>query len=86
MKPAQETGALHRGTDSGFILLNRAKRNFAMQALDGVGIMIEPLFNNFATAAFLEFVVFAIFEMRFLMTVWRARRIGQAETWQARLI
>lgn len=46
--------------------------------------MIEPLFNNFATAAFLEFVVFAIFEMRFLMTVWRARRAGQTDPWQAR--
>ena len=46
--------------------------------------MIEPLFNNFATAAFLEFVVFAVFEMRFLMAVWRARHLAQAEPWQVR--
>ena len=48
------------------------------------GIMIEPLFNNFATAAFFEFIVFAIFEMRFLLTVWRARRGGQTDAWQVR--
>ena len=36
--------------------------------------MIEPLFNAFATTAFFEFVVFAIFEMRYLLSVWRARR------------
>ena len=48
------------------------------------GIMIEPLFNNFATAAFFEFIVFAIFEMRFLLTVWRARRVGQTDAWQVR--
>jgi hypothetical protein len=44
--------------------------------------MIEPLFNNFATVAFFEFIVFAIFEMRFLLTVWRARRSNTADLWQ----
>ncbi len=46
------------------------------------GIMVEPLFNNFATVAFFEFIVFAIFEMRFLLTVWRARRSNNADIWQ----
>ena len=46
------------------------------------GIMVEPLFNNFATVAFFEFIVFAIFEMRFLLTVWRARRSNNADLWQ----
>ena len=46
------------------------------------GIMVEPLFNNFATVAFFEFIVFAIFEMRFLLTVWRARRSNTADLWQ----
>ena len=46
--------------------------------------MIEPLFNNFATVAFFEFIVFAIFEMRFLLTVWRARRSNTADLWQVR--
>ena len=35
---------------------------------------MEPLFNAFATAAFFEFVIFAIFEMRYLLSIWRARR------------
>ena len=40
----------------------------------GAGIIVEPLFNAFATAAFFEFVIFAIFEMRYLLSIWRARR------------
>ena len=40
--------------------------------------MVEPLFNAFATAAFFEFVIFAIFEMRWLLMAWRARRGTQA--------
>jgi hypothetical protein len=43
--------------------------------------MVEPLFNAFATAAFFEFVIFAIFEMRFLITAWRARRGGNPDPW-----
>lgn len=41
------------------------------------GIMVEPLFNAFATASFFEFVIFAIFEMRWLLMAWRARRGAQ---------
>uniref|UniRef100_A0A061R832 RING-type E3 ubiquitin transferase n=1 Tax=Tetraselmis sp. GSL018 TaxID=582737 RepID=A0A061R832_9CHLO len=40
------------------------------------GIVVEALFNAFATAAFFEFVIFAIFEMRYLLCIWRARRAG----------
>ena len=39
-------------------------------------LVLETLFNAFATAAFFEFVIFAIFEMRFLLLVWRAQRPG----------
>ena len=47
------------------------------------GIVIEPLFNAFATTAFFEFVVFAIFEMRYLLSVWRARRANALDPWAA---
>ena len=43
--------------------------------------MVDPLFNAFATAAFFEFVIFAIFEMRYLLTIWRARRSGNLDPW-----
>lgn len=45
------------------------------------GIMVEPLFNAFATASFFEFVIFAIFEMRWLLMAWRTRR-GAQDGWQ----
>ncbi|EPS63571.1 hypothetical protein M569_11212, partial [Genlisea aurea] len=38
------------------------------------GILIESLFNAFATAAFFKFVVFSIFEMRYLLAIWKAHR------------
>jgi hypothetical protein len=47
------------------------------------GIMVEPLFNAFATAAFFEFVIFAIFEMRYLLSIWRARRGSALDPWAA---
>jgi len=33
----------------------------------------ESLFNAFATAAFFKFVIFSIFEMRYLLAIWKAR-------------
>ncbi len=45
------------------------------------GIMIEPLFSSFSTAAGLEFIIFAIFEMRYLLSIWRARRQAVADPW-----
>jgi len=32
------------------------------------------LFNAFATAAFFKFVLFSIFEMRYLLSIWKASR------------
>lgn len=43
--------------------------------------MVDPLFNSFATAAFLEFVIFAIFEMRLLLMIWRVRRQDAPDPW-----
>ncbi len=36
------------------------------------GIFVEALFNTFATAAFFKFVIFSIFEMRYLLIIWKA--------------
>lgn len=47
-----------------------------------LGIMVESLFHSFGAVAFMQFVVFAIFEMRFLLSVWRARR-GGVDAWTA---
>ncbi|KAJ6816210.1 transmembrane E3 ubiquitin-protein ligase 1-like isoform X1 [Iris pallida] len=47
------------------------------------GILVESLFNAFATAAFFKFVVFSIFEMRYLLAIWRASRpISNGEGWE----
>ena len=48
-----------------------------------LGILVEPLFTAFATAAFVQFCVFGIFEMRLLLVAWRARRGGNADPWTA---
>jgi hypothetical protein len=46
-------------------------------------ITAESLFNAFATAAFFKFVIFAIFEMRYLLAIWKARRpVGSGEGWE----
>ncbi|KAI7754941.1 hypothetical protein M8C21_026424, partial [Ambrosia artemisiifolia] len=48
------------------------------------GILVESLFNAFATAAFFKFVVFSIFEMRYLLAIWKANRsITNGEGWEA---
>ncbi|XP_042470038.1 transmembrane E3 ubiquitin-protein ligase FLY2-like isoform X1 [Zingiber officinale] len=47
------------------------------------GILVESLFNAFATAAFFKFVVFSIFEMRYLLSIWKARRpLQNGESWE----
>ena len=48
------------------------------------GIVVEPLFNAFAMVAFFEFVLFAIFEMRFMLLVWRAQRGQSNDPWDTR--
>eukprot|EP00898_Chlorokybus_atmophyticus_P007706 jgi/Chlat1/7937/Chrsp68S07388 len=45
------------------------------------GIVFEPLFNAFATASFFKFVIFSIFEMRFLLAIWKARRPSNFDGW-----
>ncbi|XP_009606918.1 transmembrane E3 ubiquitin-protein ligase FLY1 isoform X1 [Nicotiana tomentosiformis] len=48
------------------------------------GILVESLFNAFATAAFFKFVVFSIFEMRYLLAIWKANRpMSSGEGWEA---
>lgn len=48
------------------------------------GILVESLFNAFATAAFFKFVVFSIFEMRYLLAIWKANRpMINGEGWEA---
>ncbi|KAF3652838.1 putative protein TPX2-like [Capsicum annuum] len=48
------------------------------------GILVESLFNAFATAAFFKFVVFSIFEMRYLLAIWKANRpMNSGEGWEA---
>jgi hypothetical protein len=48
------------------------------------GILVESLFNAFATAAFFKFVVFSIFEMRYLLAIWKASRpLNNGEGWEA---
>ena len=39
-----------------------------------VGIAYESSFKIWASVAFLQFFVFSIFEMRFMLTVWKAVR------------
>ncbi|KAL7086911.1 hypothetical protein ACP275_13G032200 [Erythranthe tilingii] len=46
------------------------------------GILVESLFNAFATAAFFKFVVFSIFEMRYLLAIWKANRPPNGESWE----
>jgi hypothetical protein len=38
------------------------------------GIVLQPLFTAFATVAFFKLVIFSIFEMRYLLLIWKARR------------
>jgi hypothetical protein len=48
------------------------------------GIVVESLFNAFATAAFFKFVIFSIFEMRYLLSIWKARRpASTGEGWDS---
>jgi hypothetical protein len=44
------------------------------------GVVVEALFNAFATAAFFKFMIFSIFEMRYLLIIWKARR-PQVRRW-----
>mmetsp|Transcript_19491 Transcript_19491/g.74795 ORF Transcript_19491/g.74795 Transcript_19491/m.74795 type:complete len:559 (+) Transcript_19491:123-1799(+) len=49
-----------------------------------IGIFIEATLNAFITASFFKFVIFSVFEMRYLLLIWKARRPLQADTpWDA---
>lgn len=41
-----------------------------------IGIALQTLFNAFATAAFFKFIIFSIFEMRYMLMIWKARRMS----------
>ncbi|KAL3647101.1 hypothetical protein CASFOL_008069 [Castilleja foliolosa] len=45
------------------------------------GIVVDSLFNAFATATFFKFVVFSLFEMRYLLAIWKANRPPNGENW-----
>lgn len=49
-----------------------------------IGIVREPLFNTFAMLSFFEFVLFAIFEMRYMLLIWRAQRGQSLDPWDTR--
>ena len=38
---------------------------------------MDALFNAFATVALFKFIVFSIFEMRYLLGLWRIRRASE---------
>ena len=40
-----------------------------------MGVAVQAVFNAFATAAFFQFVIFSIFEMRYLLMIWKARSV-----------
>eukprot|EP01095_Lingulamoeba_sp_RSL-Kostka_P017030 TRINITY_DN8625_c0_g1_i1.p1 TRINITY_DN8625_c0_g1~~TRINITY_DN8625_c0_g1_i1.p1 ORF type:complete len:579 (+),score=71.93 TRINITY_DN8625_c0_g1_i1:256-1737(+) len=37
------------------------------------GLFMEPVFDAFATAAFIKVIIFSVFEMRFVLLVWKSR-------------
>jgi hypothetical protein len=37
------------------------------------GVAVQAVFNAFATASFFYFVIFSVFEMRYLLMIWKAR-------------
>lgn len=38
------------------------------------GVLVDSMFNAFATAAFAKLMLFSVLEMRLLLTIWKARR------------
>ena len=45
------------------------------------GIIVETLFHSFSTAAFFQFTLFSVFEMRVLLQIWKSRRPNTEQTW-----
>jgi len=49
-----------------------------------MGIAVNTLFNAFATAAFFKFIIFSVFQMRYLLLIWRAKRpAGFTHGWES---
>ncbi|KAI9919123.1 hypothetical protein PsorP6_012015 [Peronosclerospora sorghi] len=47
-----------------------------------VGIVAQNVFAAFASVAFVKLIIFSVFEMRYLLTIWKARRPqGFADGW-----
>ena len=48
------------------------------------GIMAQSIFTTFATVSFFKLILFSIFEMRFILMIWKARRPQSfAEGWES---
>ena len=45
------------------------------------GIVADALFHAFSTAAFLQFALFSVFEMRVMLQIWKARRPNGEQNW-----
>ena len=45
------------------------------------GIVADALFHAFSAAAFLQFALFSVFEMRVMLTIWKARRPNGEQNW-----
>lgn len=45
------------------------------------GIIVETLFHSFSTAAFFQFTLFSVFEMRVLLQIWKSRRPNSEQNW-----
>jgi len=48
------------------------------------GIVVDPLFSNFAGLSLLEFSLFSVFELRYVLLIWKARRSRESpQDWEA---
>ena len=45
------------------------------------GIVADALFHAFSAAAFLQFALFSVFEMRVMLQIWKARRPNGEQNW-----
>jgi hypothetical protein len=78
----------YSGTQAGMAKVSLACMGFqavldAYQCLTHLtaGIIVETLFHSFSTAAFFQFTLFSIFEMRVLLQIWKARRPNTDQNW-----
>ena len=78
----------HSGTQAGMAKVSLAC--VGMQAvLDSyqcllhltAGIIVDSLFHSFSTAAFFQFALFSVFEMRVLLQIWKSRRPNAEQNW-----